>query len=86
MKPASERAPRHNPNSHPAKLPSGYCKRRKGPHQFRYRRGDVYRVRVLGILGKDSYGYDLCFWEYRCTGCGKKKQSMEHINDTRKGT
>jgi hypothetical protein len=80
MKPASEKEPRRNPNSHPAKLPRGYCKKLKRNHEFRYQCGKVYRVRHMGRTRAEDYTRDWCIWEYRCVGCGKKKVKTEYIN------
>lgn len=64
----------------PMKLPSGYCKRLKGAHDYQLHEVKTYPYRKY----PHGWGTALCLivgwadWkEYRCEGCGKKRMVRE---------
>ena len=64
---------------HPARLRSGYCKKRKAEHLYELDHTDTYRHRSHSQgIGGPCYITGWTDWKwYRCTGCGKKRYEVE---------
>lgn len=78
MKPADWDKQRQNPNSRPARLPREYCKKLKGKHQFELERVWLWPVAIRHKTGEIER-YQHLHHEYRCSGCGKKKRTLEEV-------
>lgn len=67
----------HNPNSHPAKLPKGYCKKLKGQHQYAFLSREKYNQHVIDVRHRTEYTSICWFLTDQCTGCGKLKKRIK---------